>query len=147
MQTSIGGDQNEGHLDISCKNSVPCGTPPPAPLKRPNDMYTSDELEHIFMVWESAKRGWGRYDEKIACSRRFSVQTDEYSSAHLIPGGRWMLVTTRAGAVTYYDLDAEIIMGTELITQTTVPRLSCTRTCVDVNQIRPCFGSGLHFPL
>ncbi len=37
--------------------------------------------------------------------------------------------TTRAGALTYCDLDAEIITGTKIIPpQTTVQRLSCTWT-------------------
>ena len=108
-------------------------------------MHTSEELERLLLIWNSADIGWARDDGRAAREHSIAVEPAEY--VHLIQGGRWLLVTTATGQVIYYDLDAEIIMGTELITQTTVPRLSCTRTCGDVNQIRPCFGSGLHFPL
>lgn len=112
--------------------------PPRLRLERPIDMYTSNEFENLFLLWESAKIGWTTDDGKVACDRGFTVQTDEFSSAHLIQGGRWLLVATRAGAVTYYDLDAEAITGAELIPpQTTVQRLSRTRMCVDVDADSP----------
>ncbi|KJA27766.1 hypothetical protein HYPSUDRAFT_34909 [Hypholoma sublateritium FD-334 SS-4] len=113
-------------------------------LERPIDTYTSEELENLFLLWTSARIGWSYFtdneekDEQTAFDRGFPVQTDEYSSAHLIQGGRWMLVATRTGAVTYYDLDAEIITGTELIPpQTKVQRFSRTRMCVDVDADSP----------
>ncbi|KJA23527.1 hypothetical protein HYPSUDRAFT_580037 [Hypholoma sublateritium FD-334 SS-4] len=86
----------------------------PPRLERPIDMYTSDELEHLFLLWSSADVGWRRSDARPARARVSATRLPE--KVHLVPGGRWLLVTSvQTGAVTYYDLDAETISGVLLI--------------------------------
>ncbi|KJA23565.1 hypothetical protein HYPSUDRAFT_66247 [Hypholoma sublateritium FD-334 SS-4] len=87
--------------------------PYPPLLERPIDMYTSGELEHQLLVWTSADLGWVTDDGHAARERSILAETPEF--VHLIKGGRWLLVTTDIGAVTYYDLDADNITGVLLI--------------------------------
>lgn len=91
--------------------------PYPPRLERSIDTYTSGELEHILSVWTSAAIGWERDDGHPARERSFSSELVKF--AHLIKGGRWLLITTVTGAVTYYDLDAETDTGTLLIQEQT----------------------------
>ena len=77
-------------------------------------MYTSEELEHVLLLWNSADIGWQRDDKRPARERIFAAYQPEIM--HLIKGGRWLLVTSdRTGSVTYYDLDARTILGVPLI--------------------------------
>ena len=77
-------------------------------------MYTSEELEHVLLLWNSADIGWQRDDKRPARERVFAAYQPEI--IHLIKGGRWLLVTSdRTGSVTYYDLDARTIVGVPLI--------------------------------
>ncbi len=86
----------------------------PPRLERPIDMYTSGELEHALLLWNSADVGWQRDDKRPARERVFAANQPEI--IHLIKGGRWLLGTSdRTGSVTYYDLDAQNIVGVPLI--------------------------------
>ena len=77
-------------------------------------MYTSEELEHVLLLWNSADIGWQRDDKRPARERIFAACQPEIM--HLIKGGRWLLLTSdRTGSVTYYDLDAQTIVGVPLI--------------------------------
>ncbi|KJA23528.1 hypothetical protein HYPSUDRAFT_39711 [Hypholoma sublateritium FD-334 SS-4] len=87
----------------------------PPLLERPLSMHTAEELERLLLVWTSADIGWERDDGRAARERSILVEPAEY--LHLIQGGRWLLVTTDIGQVTYYDLDAEVIEGVQLIPQ------------------------------
>ena len=77
-------------------------------------MYTSEELEHVLLLWNSADAGWQCDDKRPARERVFAANQPKIM--HLVKGGRWLLVTShQTGSVTYYDLDAETIVGTPLI--------------------------------
>ena len=85
----------------------------PPLLERPINMCTSEELERQLLVWISADLGWATDDGHAARERSLLVEPPEF--IHLIKGGRWLLVTTNIGAVTYYDLNADNISGVLLI--------------------------------
>lgn len=88
--------------------------PSPPRLERPIDMYTSSELKRLFLHWKRIDATFaGQCTEPVrAC--RFASEKSTWSS-HLVEGGRWLLNVDYAGAVTYYDLDAERITEAPLI--------------------------------
>lgn len=83
-------------------------------------MHTSEELERLLLLWNSADAGWKRSDGHPARERVFAAYSPEI--VHLVKGGRWLLITSvQTGAVTCYDLDAEIIVGVPLIPDQIAP--------------------------
>ncbi len=60
--------------------------------------------------------GWQRDDKRPARERVFAANQRHCQILHLVKGGRWLLATShQTGSVTYYDLDAETIVGIPLI--------------------------------
>ena len=94
-------------------------------------MYTSEELERLLLVWNSANIGWARDDGRAARERSISVEPIRI--IHLIQGGRWLLVTTKVGQVTYYDLDAETIEGVPLIPEQLHQPSSLVQVMMDID--------------
>lgn len=85
----------------------------PLKFERPVEMYSSQELEHLLLLWRSAEKGLDSDALQPARERTFmGVKAD---MMHLINGGRWLLVTEKTAAVTYYDLDTDTISGVPLI--------------------------------
>ncbi|PPQ85643.1 hypothetical protein CVT25_012765, partial [Psilocybe cyanescens] len=94
--------------------------PLPPRLERPIEMHSSQELEHLLLLWKSADLGLEANTFHPARERTFFGVKTSYDSArdksiHLTKGGRWLLVAEQTAAVTYYDLDAESISGVRLI--------------------------------
>lgn len=111
-------------------------------------MYTSSELERLFLLWKSAEVGWETDDGQPVRERALSVETSDF--VYLVKGGRWLLVATQAGAVKYYDLDAEVITGVALIPDQTfiaATAHSATLMSVDVDQDSPVLSFRLAFAL
>ncbi|KIM43476.1 hypothetical protein M413DRAFT_25840 [Hebeloma cylindrosporum] len=81
-------------------------------LERPVQMYNSEELEFLFLRFHGAEIAWRREDtppsRKITTTTRAAV-------VHLIEGGRWLLLVSNVGSVTYLDLDSDTINETVLI--------------------------------
>lgn len=94
---------------MSVITSHPSDHPPR--LERPIDLYEAGELEGLILVWKNAENGWS--DSRPARERTFPIERQP-PFTNLSPGGRWLLLTTKGGAVTYYDLYAETIKGVAL---------------------------------
>lgn len=76
-------------------------------------MYTSDELEYVFLQWKSAQIGWTTGDELPARER--VISTVDAAVMHLVEGCRWLLIVDcYTAAISYYDLEAPIITGRPL---------------------------------
>ncbi|KAF9559209.1 hypothetical protein CPC08DRAFT_763435 [Agrocybe pediades] len=81
-------------------------------LEKPLDMYSSEELERVVLVVESAELGWRTSDgcpsrqRSIAVDAWLGHSSDYYKHAYLVPGGRWLVVFQAEGEISYYDLDS-----------------------------------------
>jgi hypothetical protein len=71
-------------------------------------MYNSQELEFLFLRLQGAEIGWRRDDNPPARSRTVTT-TNKTVGTYLVEGGRWLLVVSQTGSVTYLDLDSPII--------------------------------------
>ncbi|PPQ84168.1 hypothetical protein CVT25_002034 [Psilocybe cyanescens] len=102
--------------------------PQPPRFERPIGAHSSQELEHLLLLWKSADRGLeasslqpSRERTFIGVKTGYGVRTGNGPNGasnkliHLIKGGRWLLVAEQTGAVSCYDLDAETISGVRLI--------------------------------
>lgn len=85
----------------------------PPRLERPLALHSSTELENLLLRWKSADCALSSDTSQPSRERTFVGVKAKL--VHLVKGGRWLLVTERTGAVTYYDLDAETISGVQLI--------------------------------
>jgi len=72
-------------------------------LEKPLNMYSSKELEDIFLRSKSTEVAWEK-DDAALCRQRDLIIEDSYVCAHLVSGGRWLLVVLSDGQVCYYDL-------------------------------------------
>uniref|UniRef100_A0A8H7Y2R6 F-box domain-containing protein n=1 Tax=Psilocybe cubensis TaxID=181762 RepID=A0A8H7Y2R6_PSICU len=91
---------------MSTNSLLPC-------LERPVSMYSSQELENIFLRWKSADRAFESSTLEPARERRFTAVDARWT--HLVKGGRWFLMISQTASMTYFDLDSEIITGIKLI--------------------------------
>lgn len=83
-------------------------------LERPIDWHTSGELERLLLLWKGADAALAAND--LAPTRECNFPSaHRIERSHLVEGGRWLLTVNCIGGVTYYDLDAETIVGTSLI--------------------------------
>ena len=73
-------------------------------LERPIKLYTSDDLEFLFLRLKSADIGW-RTDNPPARKREIET-TNPAKCIYLVEGGRWLLIASDTGCITYFDLDA-----------------------------------------
>ncbi|KIM36609.1 hypothetical protein M413DRAFT_31464 [Hebeloma cylindrosporum] len=80
-------------------------------LERPIKLYTSHDLEFMFLRLKSADLGW-RTNDKPARKREVKT-TNNAKCMHLVEGGRWLLVASDTGCITYFDL--EVLKPTESI--------------------------------
>ena len=83
-------------------------------LERPVWMYNSQELEFLFLRLQGAEIGWRRGNNPPARSRTVT-STNKAIGLWLVEGGRWLLVVSQTGSVTYLDLDSPITTETILI--------------------------------
>ncbi|KIM36610.1 hypothetical protein M413DRAFT_448969 [Hebeloma cylindrosporum] len=74
-------------------------------LERPIKLYTSHDLELLFLRLKSSDIGW-KTDDKFPARRRQIVTTNIAKCMYLVEGGRWLLVVSVTGSITYFDLDA-----------------------------------------
>ncbi|KDR66378.1 hypothetical protein GALMADRAFT_1158987 [Galerina marginata CBS 339.88] len=72
-------------------------------LERPIELYTSAELERVFFQWTTVEPGWTTKGMKHA--RQRDIIGQEAAAFQLVEGGRWLLLATRTGSITYHDLD------------------------------------------
>ncbi|KAF4610707.1 hypothetical protein D9613_007291 [Agrocybe pediades] len=89
-------------------------------LEKPLHMYSSSELERVVVVWKSTEVGWRTSDGipsrhrtiPITCtspsckSFGHSGKQHGYSSAYLVPGGRWLITLHPEGGISYHDLES-----------------------------------------
>ncbi|TFK68987.1 hypothetical protein BDN72DRAFT_897708 [Pluteus cervinus] len=86
-------------------------------LELPVESYACEELESHFLRRKSAEVRYEKAGKEFPFSGRIlpiklALPLD---SASLVPGGRWLLISTSRGSVNYYDLNAEDNSGHELI--------------------------------
>ena len=74
-------------------------------LERPIKLYTPHDLEFLFLRLKSADIGWKTDDNPPARKREIET-TSPAKCIHLVEGGRWLLVASETGCITYFDLDA-----------------------------------------
>ncbi|TFK57822.1 hypothetical protein BDN72DRAFT_866462, partial [Pluteus cervinus] len=106
-------------------------------LELPVDSYSSEELEHLILRRKSAEiRCEKPVESLILPQRALPLRRDSrYDSLCLVPGGRWLLVSTRRGSVTFYDLNSKEFIGRELIPEKCTKRV--TSMCIEVDTESP----------
>ncbi|TFK72876.1 hypothetical protein BDN72DRAFT_284575 [Pluteus cervinus] len=106
-------------------------------LELPVESYNSEELEHLILRRKSADTRYEKSVESLILPQRtLPFRRDgQYDSLCLVPGGRWLLFSTRRGSVTYYDLNSEGFTRQELIPEKRTK--SITSMCVDVDLDSP----------
>ncbi|KAF9049119.1 hypothetical protein BJ165DRAFT_1593058 [Panaeolus papilionaceus] len=86
---------------------------------RPLDTYTSAELEEIFLCWKRTSLLWPRPDYSLDDLRtRIITPTSSIQRCNqliLLPGGRWLLMSTIDASVLYIDLASKQPRHTTLI--------------------------------
>lgn len=84
-------------------------------LETPLESYSAEDLERWVLVRRSADVGWRSDNLKPVRSRWINYRG--VGCAHIVPGGRWLLVgDARRGSVIVYDLDApQLVTGKPLI--------------------------------
>lgn len=85
-------------------------------LERPIKLYTSEELEFLLLRLEGAELGRRTNDKCPSRVREVLTTTTRISECtRLVEGGRWFLVASGTGSITYFDLDASPITEGVLI--------------------------------
>ncbi|KIM44241.1 hypothetical protein M413DRAFT_377623 [Hebeloma cylindrosporum] len=74
-------------------------------LERPVHLHTSRELEFHFLRLKSVSIGW-ETDDLSPSRRRELVTTSNPSCMYMVEGGRWFLVASDMGSISYFDLEA-----------------------------------------
>jgi len=82
--------------------------------ERPLWKYNSQELEFLFLRLQGAEIGLRGDNNPPAQSQRVATM-NRAVRMHLVEGGRWLLVVSKTGSVTYLDLDSPTITETILI--------------------------------
>ncbi|KIM36606.1 hypothetical protein M413DRAFT_448967, partial [Hebeloma cylindrosporum] len=95
-------------LNLCRRHLFPTATAPRTlHLERPIKLYESRELEFLFLRLKSAEIGWKTDDRRPSRKRNF-VTSNIPKCMYLLEGGRWLLLASHTGSVTYFDLDAQI---------------------------------------
>ncbi|TFK62081.1 hypothetical protein BDN72DRAFT_964789 [Pluteus cervinus] len=78
-------------------------------LECPISTYSSNDLEFLFLRRKRAEVGYKMVSKGLAPRRQVIPLSlkDIAGPAHLVRGGRWLLLATYHGAIVYYDLEAE----------------------------------------
>jgi len=93
-------------LNLCCPHLSPTETAPQTlHLERPTKLYTSHDLEFLFLRLKSVDIGCRR-DGKPPVRRRKIETTNIANRMYLVEGGRWLLVASDSGSISYFDLDA-----------------------------------------
>ncbi|TFK72853.1 hypothetical protein BDN72DRAFT_855220 [Pluteus cervinus] len=108
-------------------------------LEQPIEAYSSDELEYFLLRRKKTEVGYERAANGSGFELRrriLPVSTNStYDCARLVPGGRWLLISTRHGSVKYYDLSTQDPTGRLLIPKRYIR--STSWMCVDVDMNSP----------
>ncbi|TFK62267.1 hypothetical protein BDN72DRAFT_848854 [Pluteus cervinus] len=85
-------------------------------LDKSVDAHTEDELEFLYVRRQNAEIGFAML-AKGASPRQRTVSVGELGtdSHYLLPGGRWLLLSTHMGSILYFDLAASDIRANVLI--------------------------------
>ncbi|TFK72874.1 hypothetical protein BDN72DRAFT_855235 [Pluteus cervinus] len=102
-------------------------------LELPIESYTCEELESHFLLRKSAEVRYEKGEKGLPFSQRILPikMALPLDSASLVPGGRWLLISTSRGSVNYYDLNSEDYTGRELIPERYIERRSSM--CIDTD--------------
>ncbi|KIM43459.1 hypothetical protein M413DRAFT_25822 [Hebeloma cylindrosporum] len=117
-------------------------------LERPLRMYNSQELEFLFLRLQGAEIAWGRDYNPPA--RELTTAT-RAAVIYLVEGGRWLLVVSNTGSVTYVDLDspttneANLIPGQIDDPTPMVWRDITMRMAVDIDRASPFLSFNIAF--
>jgi hypothetical protein len=80
----------------------------PLRLEQPLEFYTSQELEYLVARRTSQEiKRKTRTELPPALMRRLPINKSDIRTLTLINGGRWLLIVSRFGSVSYYDLDTQ----------------------------------------
>ena len=80
----------------------------PLRLERPLRFYSSEELESLVVrrtSWEVQRNTSTKL--LVPLMHRLPVNKSDIRALTLINGGRWLLIVSRFGSVSYYDLDTQ----------------------------------------
>jgi hypothetical protein len=119
-------------------------------LERPLWKYNSQELEFLFLRLQGAEIGLRGNGNPPAQTRRLDT-TNRAARMHLVEGGRWLLVVSKTGSVTYLDLDSPTITEAILISDQiddptpTVWRNIETQIAVDMDRASPFLAFNMVF--
>ncbi|TFK72870.1 hypothetical protein BDN72DRAFT_876262 [Pluteus cervinus] len=106
-------------------------------LEQPVESYSSDELEYILLRRKNAEVRYERAANGSGLElrqRTLPVSTLSYlDCVRLVPGGRWLLISTRHGSVKYYDLSTQDHIGRILIPRRYIKSKSWMSIDVDMN--------------
>ena len=80
----------------------------PLRLERPLYLYTSEELEYL-VVRRTSMEIKTKTQRVLAPAliRRLPINNSDIRALTFINGGRWLLVVSHIGSVSYYDLEAQ----------------------------------------
>ena len=83
-------------------------------MEKPIGLYTSAELERVFLRWKSVELAWTIDDGRPTKEKEvfFDISINHF---HILRGGRWIVLVSPYGYVSYADLDAEEIRRVPLI--------------------------------
>jgi len=80
----------------------------PLRLEQPLEFYTSHKLECLVVRRASQDFRRGTWDQlPPPLMRRIPINNSDIRALTLINGGRWLLVVSCFGSVSYYDLDTQ----------------------------------------
>lgn len=77
-------------------------------------MQSSTELERLFLLWKGADTALVAND-LVPARVRVLYSENQTAYTHLVEGGRWFFTVDHGAGITYYDLDAETLLGTTLV--------------------------------
>ncbi|TFK69865.1 hypothetical protein BDN72DRAFT_583507 [Pluteus cervinus] len=112
-------------------------------LERPINTYTSEELEGLALRRLSVEFGYDNLIKGAQPHQRTISVSYDIGRTKLVPGGRWLLVTTLRGGIFYYDLDCEDVGPNVLIPEGSTQCIM--RIAIDVDVSSPYLKFNLAF--
>ena len=107
---------------------------PPLYLEQPLGAYSSDEIEKLVLRFKSAEKGWITNDSVPARERDLLCDIGgSICKLHLLKGGRWLIVTSNRGSVSYCDLDADALTLRELVPPYTEREYTLQEFAIDID--------------
>ncbi|KIM45586.1 hypothetical protein M413DRAFT_344094 [Hebeloma cylindrosporum] len=129
-----------GHPPLPLPIPIPFPLPLSLKLKleRPLDLYSAEELERVALQWITADMGWPNpvRQRTIVSTPRLGEGAAAPSAVlqhHLVEGGRWLIVVTDTGTVSYFDLEHEDGTRGRVLVHGQIPSGRGVRICMDVD--------------